>query len=93
MDEPSDPIQELVDLVNDAPPVPLTDEVRVDGGELRAALAGLAESAEWAVHPKAASKLAKLVKKARGVPLTDQVRIDRKKLLRLVSDLRSGPAG
>ena len=66
---PEAAVEEFDALVRSAPPVPLTDEVRVNRRRATKLVAVLGGSA-------AGSTLQQLVEQARKVPLTGQVRLD-----------------
>lgn len=76
-------------LLANAPPVPLTDEVRVEPREFATRLMWEMDRAEGTeASRKAAAGLQALVDDAKPIPLTDQVRIDGRKARDLLAELR-----
>ena len=85
-------IDRLDDLVHNAKAVPLTDQVRIDGDELTAAvdalLALLPPDASELLDLDVPERLTAIVRDARPVPLTDDVRVDRDPIHDLLDRLR-----
>ena len=79
-----DPLATLERLRDDAAPIPLTTEVRVDRQPAQRAIEELRGSSE------AADRLHYLLANAKPVPLTDQVRVDRDEFARLVNRVQAG---
>jgi hypothetical protein len=81
-------------LLANAPPVPLTDEVRVNPKEFSTRLMWETDRAEGSdATREAAAGLQALVDDATPIPLTDQVRIDGRKAARLLTQLRGDLPG
>jgi hypothetical protein len=80
-------------LLSNAPPVPLTDEVRVNPKEFSTRLVWEMDRAEGSdTTREAAAGLQELVDKGKPIPMTDQVRLDGRKAARLLSQLRGTAA-
>jgi hypothetical protein len=88
---PADPIAALEEMLANARPVPLTDEVRVDRDEFPW-LIGLATQGATASAgtERAAAELTELGRKAPKVMLTPDVRVPVKKVRELLAELRAG---
>lgn len=76
-------------LLTNAPPVPLTDEVRLVRKDFEIALAEERSYSEGSDRARAAAdELQKLIERSKPVPLTDQVRLDGRKAWDLLNQLR-----
>lgn len=89
-------VDSLDDLIDQAKPVPLTDEARVDPGEL----ARIVEEIRVAVPPELARattsrvpalvhRLDALIRDAKPVPMTKTVRVDRETIYAICDQLRT----
>jgi hypothetical protein len=93
-------IDNLDDLVHNAPSVPLTDQVRLAPERLEAAVAQLHATLPPDVRARAEGeglleRLDAVVASAKPVPLVDQVRVDKEALYDVLDGLRAAisPAG
>jgi hypothetical protein len=89
--EAESPLEKLREMLANARPIPLTDDVRLDPdallqvlGEIEATMPGLIEGSE------SGQDLRKLILSARRVPFTDQVRVNHRKAVRLIEELGRG---
>ena len=83
----------LDDLVHNAKPVPLTDQVRLQRDELREAVAAIDAALAPDVRRRAEAeglleRLEAIVEGAKPVPLTEQVRFDKDDLYEVLDALR-----
>ena len=76
MSDPAITLDHLDDLVHNAKPMPMTDQVRVDPDEVGRIVDRLRVELPPALDPLA-ERLEAVVREARSVPLTGQVRIDK----------------
>jgi hypothetical protein len=73
-----------------APPIPLTDSVRVVPGELQPLVDEVRAAASTSEASGQAEELAQVILHGRPVPLTRQRRVDLKRAQELIAGLRSG---
>ena len=94
-------VGELGALIDHARPVPLTDQVRVEREELRAALARVRDAVAAELGPvggtpklrSALEKLERAAERAKPVPLTSQVRVSAKEIRKQLEKLRRALSG
>jgi hypothetical protein len=86
--------RDLLELLERAPKVPLTRQVRVDRPTVHELVAALRAGSERPAHDllAAAEAVDDAVSNAQPVPLTDEVRIPRERVAELIAGLRAGGA-
>jgi hypothetical protein len=78
----------LIGLLEDARPVPLTREVRIDKNEVHAVVGEIRSASSPIPLVEAAGAVEDAVRNAMPVPLTDQVRLPRERVAELIQGLR-----
>jgi hypothetical protein len=81
-------IDTLDDLLVNAPPIPLTDSVRIDPRRASLLVESIREAAAGSDAAGEADELAQLILGARTVPLTDKVRVDIREARRHLAAIR-----
>jgi hypothetical protein len=89
VDQDGNPIAALDELLAAAPPIPLTDWVRVDVGAVTPLVDEVRAAAIELGHADQAEELSRVVLEGRPVPFTDELRIDRRRAQRILQALRS----
>lgn len=84
-----DALDALDELLAAAPPIPLTDWVRVDPGVVTPLVDAVLAAAIEAGHAEQADDLARVILGGRPIPLTDELRVNRRRAQKLLKALRS----
>ncbi len=81
-------VDALEDLLASAPPIPLTDWVRVDPREATLLAESIRETVGGSQAAGEADRLAQLIARGRRIPLSEQVRVDVRRARRHLDALR-----
>lgn len=82
-------VDTLDDLIADAPPIPLTDSVRIDPRKASLLAESIREAAAGSDAAGEADELARMILGARAVPLTGKVRVDVREARRRLAAIRA----
>lgn len=85
-------LEALDELLAEAPPIPLTDLVRVDAGEIIPLVEAAGAEVSASGRPDQAHDLTRVVLGDRQIPFTGQLRVDRRRAKRLLDALRPSEA-
>lgn len=89
VDRDSNPLAALDELLAAAPPIPLTDWVRIDPHVVTPLVDAVRAAAIDLGRTDQAEELSPVVLGGRPVPFTDELRVDRRRAQRLLQTLRS----